>query len=200
MATSAARRQEPLSRQRVVAASMELARERGLDGVTMRALAAELDVTPMAVYYHVRNKDELVALVAESVLEDASPLSLADAGWETALRDHLLALWETLAKYPGLSSYMINLPTLGTTESSYAKGARFFEEAGFPPRLAKLAWSFALTFIHGRLSVDAKLDRSAARAAGLDTIAAREHVVFGVDAIIAGLKGMLGEGSDADHA
>lgn len=182
------KRGTPLSREDVVDAAILLMREHGLDGLTMRAVAAELDVTPMATYHHVRNKDELVGLVAQQVMSQTTPLVLGSDGWEAALRDHLLSLWTTLAQYPGLASYMINLPTLGNTAESYREGRGFFEQAGFSRRIAPLAWSFALTFVHGRLSVDSKLDRRAAHDAGLDTVPAPDHVVFGVEAVILGLR------------
>jgi AcrR family transcriptional regulator len=196
MATgNASKRAKPLSRDVVVEASMRIAREQGLEAVTMRAIAADLGVTPMALYYHVENKDELVGLIADAVLRDSPPLELAADGWEASLRGHLLSLWDTMAKYPGLAGYMISLPTLGTTATGHETGVCFFEDAGFSRRHADLAWSFALTFIHGRLSVDSRLDHGAASAAGLAAIKGREHVTFGADAVIQGLKAILDDPS-----
>lgn len=185
------KRESPLSQEAVVEASMRIAREQGLKAVTMRAIAADLDVTPMALYYHVENKDQLIALIAEAVLKDTLNLEVGADGWEAALRDHLMSQWDTMTRYPGLAGYMIQLPTLGTTREGYRYGSAFFEEAGFPARQAQLAWSFAFTYIHGRLSVDARFDRNAASDAGLDRIKAREHVAFGVEAVIIALRAIL---------
>ena len=46
-----------------VDAALGLIRTQGLAGLTMRAVASELGVTPMAVYYYIADKDELVRLV-----------------------------------------------------------------------------------------------------------------------------------------
>ncbi|ACY15517.1 TetR/AcrR family transcriptional regulator [Haliangium ochraceum] len=50
-------------RERAVAAAMRLFVESGYEGVSMRAVAAELGVSPMTPYRYVRNKDELFTLV-----------------------------------------------------------------------------------------------------------------------------------------
>lgn len=191
MAAPSSRRTPALTRDEVVQVAARLAREHGIDGVTMRSVATELDVTPMALYYHVSNKEELVALIAAAATVDTVDLELGDAGWEDALRAYLLSRWSKFRTYPGLGAYVISLPNLGADPESYRRGLEFFEAAGFPPRLARLAWPYAITYIHGRLSVDANLDRESARADGIGEISATEHVEFGVDAVVAGLRAML---------
>ena len=49
-------------------AALRLAGRVGFDALSMRGLAEELDVTPMAIYYHVGNKKALLALVTDSIL------------------------------------------------------------------------------------------------------------------------------------
>ena len=53
-------RRAPLSRERVLRAAVDLADDAGIDAVSMRRLAQELGVVPMALYKHVANKDELL--------------------------------------------------------------------------------------------------------------------------------------------
>lgn len=191
MLPPAGRCRAPLSLEDVVGAAVTLAQAQGIDGVTMRSVAAELDVTPMALYYHVHNKQELVALVAVAATRGTVPLALGDEDWEEALREYLTSRWSKFRDYRGLGAYAISLPNLGTEPETYSGGVKFFEDAGFPSDLARLAWPYAITYIHGRLSVDANLDRESAHAGGMDGIPAREHVAFGIDAIIAGLRAIL---------
>lgn len=49
-----------VTRERIVATALELLDEHGIDGVTVRALAARLDVQAPALYWHVRDKQELL--------------------------------------------------------------------------------------------------------------------------------------------
>ncbi|MEU7143683.1 TetR/AcrR family transcriptional regulator [Nocardia sp. NPDC046473] len=55
-----------LSREAIVEAADQVLRSEGADGLSMRRLAKELGSTPMALYHHVRDKDELLLLVLEA--------------------------------------------------------------------------------------------------------------------------------------
>ena len=63
-------RRTPLSRARVLAAAVALADEGGLDAFSMRGLAQELGVVPMALYKHVANKDALLDAMIDIVFEE----------------------------------------------------------------------------------------------------------------------------------
>ena len=49
-----------MNKERIVAAALELLNDKGVDALTVRALAARLDVQAPALYWHVRNKQELL--------------------------------------------------------------------------------------------------------------------------------------------
>jgi AcrR family transcriptional regulator len=88
-----------LDRGRVLAAAVELADSSGLEAASMRRLAESLGVTPMALYKHVADRDELVdgmvdLVVAEIEREigerpDAVPVS-APGDWRSAVRARIL--------------------------------------------------------------------------------------------------------------
>lgn len=81
------------SRADVVAAALRVLDAQGLEGCSMRRVAAELDVQPSALYHHVPNKQTLLALMADEIAAsrdlDAArdPRSLC-----IALRDAMLAV------------------------------------------------------------------------------------------------------------
>ncbi|GIL24937.1 TetR/AcrR family transcriptional regulator C-terminal domain-containing protein [Actinocatenispora comari] len=56
-----------LSRETIAAAGLRLLDDTGLDGLTMRAVAATLDVQAPALYWHIRNKQELLDAMAERI-------------------------------------------------------------------------------------------------------------------------------------
>jgi AcrR family transcriptional regulator len=86
-----------LSRDRIVAAALPIARERGERALSMRALAAALDVDPAALYWHFRNKEDLLAELARAAAA-AVPLGMPPPGpWREraltlcrSIRDRLL--------------------------------------------------------------------------------------------------------------
>jgi TetR/AcrR family tetracycline transcriptional repressor len=190
-------RNVPLSREVIVSAALDLAERDGLDRLTMRALASQLGVTPMAIYYHVPDKEALVDLVVDEVHTRQVPLELTDEGWEVCLRRRLLAQWEQLVRYPGLGSHLSNQPGMGASQQSIEAGVAFFEAAGFSNRSARMAWSFAITYLHGRLNVDARM-RGRSSSGKVAGIKAKDYVAFGVDAVIAGIAAVAETDADGD--
>src|SRR5215510_15883666 len=75
-----------LSRATVAEHALKLADAEGLDSVTIRRLAQELGVTPMALYWHFKNKDELLLGIADHVLSGVSANRSADDPWQPQLR------------------------------------------------------------------------------------------------------------------
>lgn len=82
------------SRDEVVAAALDLVDSEGLDALTVRRLAAELDMEPMSLYKRVANKDDLVTGVAELIWNEVAAAAVPTddwAGWlhalGTAVRD-----------------------------------------------------------------------------------------------------------------
>jgi len=57
-----------ITRERIVTTALELLDDRGMDDLTVRALASRLDVRPAALYWHVRNKQELLDEMATEVM------------------------------------------------------------------------------------------------------------------------------------
>ena len=75
-----------LTPQTVVEGALALADSEGLEAVTIRRLAEELGVTPMALYWHFRSKDELLDGVAASIFEEIDLSVDASARWQEQLR------------------------------------------------------------------------------------------------------------------
>ncbi|TDB86176.1 TetR family transcriptional regulator, partial [Micromonospora fluostatini] len=64
---------------------MALLDEHGIDGLTMRRLAQLLDVTPTALYWHVRTKEDVLDLAVDRIFGDV-PLPEVTDDWRTAVR------------------------------------------------------------------------------------------------------------------
>ncbi|WP_243695946.1 TetR/AcrR family transcriptional regulator C-terminal domain-containing protein [Labedella phragmitis] len=91
-------RRARLNRDAVLRAGVALADDVGIDGFTMRTLATELGVVPMALYKHVANKQELldgmVDLVWSEVIEPR-----AERGWRRAMRERSVSLRDALERH-----------------------------------------------------------------------------------------------------
>jgi AcrR family transcriptional regulator len=95
----------PLSRERILSAAVELADREGVDGLSMRRLAAELGVVAMAPYKHVANKDELLDGMLDLVIAEIDP-PVTDADWKTAVRERILSARLALLRHPWASRVM----------------------------------------------------------------------------------------------
>ena len=89
----------PLERGRIVAAALAIVDREGLKALSMRRLGAELGVDPMAVYYHLPNKQALLDAIVEAVMgsidlsidDPAKPAEERILAAARAYRDVLLA-------------------------------------------------------------------------------------------------------------
>lgn len=82
-----------LDSNRIAKAALELIDDAGFKGFSMRAVAKRLQVTPMALYHHVADKNALAGLVVEVVLKEM-PLPEEKADW----REDLLSLSKWMRK------------------------------------------------------------------------------------------------------
>src|SRR6201987_3262599 len=89
----------PLSRARVLQAAVALADEAGLQGFSMRGLAQELGVVPMALYKHVANKEELLDGMVDIVVGEVDP-PVSGGAWKSAVRQRILSARRSLRRHP----------------------------------------------------------------------------------------------------
>jgi AcrR family transcriptional regulator len=92
-------RRTPLSRSRVLEAAVARADQDGLEAFSMRRLAQQLGVVPMALYKHVANKEELLDGMVDVVVAEIGP-PLDGTGWQLAVRRRILSARAALLSHP----------------------------------------------------------------------------------------------------
>jgi TetR/AcrR family transcriptional regulator, tetracycline repressor protein len=97
---------ERLSRATVAEHALKLADTEGLDSVTIRRLAQELGVTPMALYWHFKNKDELLLGLADHVLDGVKATRDPADPWPRQLRAMLEVLVAAMRGHPSLPALL----------------------------------------------------------------------------------------------
>jgi AcrR family transcriptional regulator len=95
----------PLSRERILRTAVALADEGGVESASMRKIAQELDVVPMALYRHVAGKDELLDGMLDAVVGEIDPPARG-ADWKTAVRQRILSARRALLRHPWASQVM----------------------------------------------------------------------------------------------
>ncbi|TWS23417.1 GntR family transcriptional regulator [Tsukamurella sputi] len=134
----------------VLAAAIAIADAESLQAVSMRRLAAALEIPTMAVYRYVPSSDELQAAMLDRVLGELD-LPPRTAAWREDVEAVLRALWEAMKTHPWLAAAM------SMTRPSVMPGAMPMSEhllgalrsAGLPPRAAFTEYLCLLNLVRG---------------------------------------------------
>jgi AcrR family transcriptional regulator len=102
VAETSSRAGRSLTPERIVELAVERADAGGLENVSMRKLAADLSVTPMALYWHFANRDALVDAMAERVAGELTYEDDPDGPWQERLRAVLSATLTVVRAHPWL--------------------------------------------------------------------------------------------------
>ena len=213
-AQSAATR-APLSRARILGAAVVAADEGGLEGLSMRRLGQALGVDPMALYRHVRDKDDLLDGLRDVVLGEI-PVVEAEPDWRAAMRRQTLGAREVMRRHPwaprlledraqgpsiiayvdvvlgifhagGLSIALAHhaLHVLGSRVVGFTQD--LFEDAGDPEVDPEAAAAFArsIATIHPHV---ARLAVAVSHEGGLGGCDSDEEFLFGLDLLLDGLE------------
>lgn len=93
-----------LTRDAIVAKAVAIADAEGLEAVSIRRLAAELPARPMSLYNHIADKDELVGLMLDRVVDEHLIGAALSPDWREAMRQIARAARETAERHPWLMS------------------------------------------------------------------------------------------------
>ncbi|MCX7522125.1 TetR/AcrR family transcriptional regulator [Microbacterium sp. STN6] len=133
----------PLSRRAIVDAALRIARERGIEAVTMRRVAEALDTAAGSLYVYVANRDELVAYMLESVFGGIDYETDSASPWQDRAVTLVGRQIAAFSQYPGLALSLAGAIPVG--ENAVAAGERMLSllvEAGIEPQRA--AWGVDL--------------------------------------------------------
>jgi AcrR family transcriptional regulator len=168
--TATAARTE-LTRATIVERALTVMDDEGPDAVTIRRIAQEFGVTPMALYWHVASKDELLAAMGDALLADIVPPP-PTGSWVVQLRGVVDALIAALSKHPAAAElvfprFLVTEPGLRLTEFTLT----LLEDAGFTPEqsadLARMGLQTAMMLVGqlpGAENQTASAERDAMRA------------------------------------
>jgi TetR/AcrR family tetracycline transcriptional repressor len=135
-----------LTRASVAERALALADTSGLDTLTIRKLATELGVTPMALYWHFRSKEELLAGLAERLWSELDLSVDRSAPWTEQIRALLESLLRVLRAHPAAAQLLLHGKTLETPAGLDATELTLdiLRTAGFGPEDASNAARSAL--------------------------------------------------------
>ncbi|SDI28173.1 regulatory protein, tetR family [Sinosporangium album] len=152
MPSSPGRQRTPrtsLSRERILAAAVQVADERGIASVTMRKVAEHLGVEAMSLYHHVANKDEILDGIVDVVFGEIE-LPVGQFDWKTTMRRRAVSARHVLARHPWALGLMESRRHPGpSTLRHHDSVIGSLRAAGFSIGMAAHAFSALDSYIYG---------------------------------------------------
>jgi len=151
---------QPLTKQRVLRAAVELADREGLDALTMRRLGSELGVEAMSLYKHVADKDEILDGIVELVVAEIDIPSVV-ADWRQAMRRRAMSARKVLSRH----SWAIGLleargSTAPTTRRYLDAILGNLRSAGFSIENAVHAFWLLDSYVYGHVIQETRMQSS----------------------------------------
>lgn len=143
--------QESLTRERILVVALRLVDEQGVEALSMRRLAAELAVDPMAIYHYLPNKQAILAGLIELVFAEWPVPLTVSPDWQEGVRDFARAYHQLTRAHPNLTLYLVTeaefgaAAALAATESLYAALAG----AGLAPGIIVRAADLIVDYLNG---------------------------------------------------
>jgi AcrR family transcriptional regulator len=164
---SSQRREESLSRDGIIEASIELLDAKGEDGLTFRTLSERLATGPGAIYWHIANKSDLLTAACDAVIARTMEACVAGAKPEANIRALALGLFDAIDAHPWVGSAL-------TSPAGLLPMVRILEPLGQQVRALgvpdKEQWATVSALLHYILGVGGQnaANGQLARTQGLD--------------------------------
>jgi AcrR family transcriptional regulator len=102
-------RSSPLSREKIAAAALAIADAEGFSSVSMRRIAQEMGVGTMSLYYYVKTKADLIAVMDDALMGEVLAPSLPRS-WREALTMIATRTRDVFLRHPWALSSMLSAP------------------------------------------------------------------------------------------
>ena len=193
------RRRGRLTRDRLLRVAVALADESGIEALSMRHLADELGVVPMALYKHVANKEALLDGMVDVVVGEIDPPAAGD--WRSALRGRVLSARRSLQRHPWAPGVIESRTSASPATLAYIDSTiATLRAGGFSPALVHHALHTIGSRLYGftRDVLDDSPDPDPAAQAAVvrDVVARYPHIAEMVAAAFHDRASMVGRGCD----
>jgi AcrR family transcriptional regulator len=146
----AKRRREPISREAIVTAAVQLLDREGLAALSMRRLAEELGTGAASLYWHVGSKDGLLDLVLDHLIGEGQVPDPDPRRWQEQLKDVARAQRATTLRHPYIVRISIGRIPMGPNALRFSERVlAILRAGGLPPRLAVQGYLLLSATVNG---------------------------------------------------
>lgn len=119
-----------ITKEAAVAAAIELVDKEGLDALSVQAVARAMGVTAPSLYYHFKDKDELLQLVARALLREVGEQSHGEKDWEEHAVELAVATRRVILRHCNAAPLMLRFFPRSLMLGAYESTLR---ECPYPP-------------------------------------------------------------------
>jgi AcrR family transcriptional regulator len=144
------RRRDPISRETIVSAAIQLLDREGLAALSMRRLAEELGTGAASLYWHVGSKDGLLDLVLDQIIGEQQVPEPDPGRWQEQIKEVARAQRAISLRHPYVVRISIGRIPMGPNALRYSEGVlAILRAGGLPPRLAVQGYLLLIATING---------------------------------------------------
>jgi AcrR family transcriptional regulator len=148
-------KRERLSRETIAQTALELIDREGLDALSMRRVAAELNVDPMALYRSVRDRDDLISDIVARLLDEMDTTEQPGETWIQTMTRMALSEREMALRHPRAFPLVAVTPTAEGPALAHARRTmRVVVKSGLPEHLFSDVWLVDDAFTTGFLLIE----------------------------------------------
>lgn len=126
----------PLTRQAIVEAALRVLDAEGMDGLSMRRVGEELGAGAASIYWHVRNKDELLQLVFERVMAEAELPPPDPSRWQEQIGALAVQMRAILSRHRDVARISLGRAPTGLTVAVFTEWLfTLLKPAGLPDKV-----------------------------------------------------------------
>lgn len=142
-----------LSKEQIVLKAIEIADNGGLNAMSMRKLAAELNVQAMSLYYHFKTKDDLISNMVEKLvvqIDSCDSDGTISYNWRTIMKNRALSAKTLFQKHLWLPYVIDSQVQSGVNRLEYLNSyLGVLRKAGFPIDKSLKVTSLIDSYIYG---------------------------------------------------
>ena len=147
---SSRKRREPISREAIVAAAIQLLDREGLTALSMRRLGEELGAGAASLYWHVGSKDGLLDLVLDELIGEVEIPDADPARWQEQLKETAKSQRRVSLRHPYLVRISIGRIPMGPNALRCSERTlAILRAGGLPPRLAVQGYLLLIDTVNG---------------------------------------------------
>jgi AcrR family transcriptional regulator len=144
------RRRDPLTQEAIVAAAMKVLDAEGLDGLSMRRVADELDTGAASLYWHVGSKDGLLDLLFDHVIGEQELPDPERERWQEQLKEVARTMRATILRHRDIVRVSIGRIPMGPNALRYSERVlAILRAGGVPDQLAVLGHHLLISAVNG---------------------------------------------------